>query len=432
MGGAHPVGERETGHAAPAAPPSVVREVLGSPGRPLDPEARAFMESRFGHDFGGVRVHHDAAAAQSADAVDARAYALGDDLVFARGEYAPGTAAGRSLLAHELAHVVQQRGERHLPPVLRRAPTARTWAGEFVADEYVSTKSYLAAPGGKPVGYGATIAIRFKANDRVDATRIVFVQTALSVKNGTPTNKYDDDEKKKKVAESRMIPAGKPGAGTHVDTWPESRWPYYGMADKRGDKVEAGPFTEFGFHFKDAGTPKDHDAVLKDEPDLTSGDAYTPVEDVMTGEWSQRFESTALAISGNQAGTYYGAVEWGWARGPRDSSTRLLDFKARPGNVPTPTFMEAARLWNASSSSEGKATTDLPVETTTSGISRVWETPERKKAVADLPLGTPVQRTTDLDPKAPTWMASVVVTGGAHAGKKGWILELDLYRGEKK
>lgn len=92
-----------------AAPPAVER-VLASPGRSLDPEARAFFEPRFGHDFSRVRVHADADAGRSARAVNALAYTVGRDIVFGAGRYAPGTHAGRRLIAHELAHVVQQGG----------------------------------------------------------------------------------------------------------------------------------------------------------------------------------------------------------------------------------------------------------------------------------------------------------------------------------
>jgi hypothetical protein len=88
--------------------PPIVDEVLRSPGRPLDAATRAFMEPRFGHDFSQVRVHADPRAAKSARAVNAMAYVVGQDIVFDAGRYAPGRIAGRRLLAHELAHVVQQ------------------------------------------------------------------------------------------------------------------------------------------------------------------------------------------------------------------------------------------------------------------------------------------------------------------------------------
>jgi hypothetical protein len=87
-----------------------VGRVLDSPGRPLDNHTRSFMESRFGHDFGGVRVHSDSQAAQSARDVDAHAYTVGQDIVFDHGNYAPDTEQGKWLLAHELAHTIQQRG----------------------------------------------------------------------------------------------------------------------------------------------------------------------------------------------------------------------------------------------------------------------------------------------------------------------------------
>lgn len=98
--------------------PPVVHEVLRAAGRPLGPAVRAYMEPRFGRDFSQVRVHTDGRAAESARAVDAAAYAVGADLVFDQGRYAPDSSAGKRLLAHELAHVVQHDAE----PVLRRQP----------------------------------------------------------------------------------------------------------------------------------------------------------------------------------------------------------------------------------------------------------------------------------------------------------------------
>src|SRR5688500_3129398 len=83
--------------------PASAPQALQSEGQPLDAGIRGRMESRFGHDFGQVRVHADAAAAESAWSVDALAYTLGTDVVFARGQYAPHTAAGQKILAHELA-----------------------------------------------------------------------------------------------------------------------------------------------------------------------------------------------------------------------------------------------------------------------------------------------------------------------------------------
>jgi hypothetical protein len=88
--------------------PPIVHEVLRSSGQPLDTATREFMEPRFGHDFSRVRVHTNTKAAESARMINALAYTAGRDLVFGADQYAPGTVLGRSLLAHELSHVVQQ------------------------------------------------------------------------------------------------------------------------------------------------------------------------------------------------------------------------------------------------------------------------------------------------------------------------------------
>src|SRR6516225_4346144 len=148
--------------------PPIVHQVLGTPGQPLDPTTRAFMEPRFGcdfshvqaraerstplsasltagpahdeleneaesiarsiasrrealsdfrADFSGVRVHTNAEAATSAQAVSAQAYTVGNHIVFGEGKLAPRTPAGQRLLAHELTHVVQQTGGQ-----IRRVP----------------------------------------------------------------------------------------------------------------------------------------------------------------------------------------------------------------------------------------------------------------------------------------------------------------------
>ena len=92
--------------------PPIVHDVLNSPGQALDSSTRAFMEPRFRHDFSGVRVHTDQRAAESARAVNAAAYTVGQNIVFTDQRFRPNEAGGRHLLAHELAHVVQQRSGR--------------------------------------------------------------------------------------------------------------------------------------------------------------------------------------------------------------------------------------------------------------------------------------------------------------------------------
>lgn len=116
--------ERMQRAATPPGPlgdvPPIVHGVLRSPGQPLDAATRTFMESRFGYDFSGVRVHVDARAAESARAVSALAYTVGQDVVFGAEQYAPRTAKGKRLLAHELTHVLQQNSRVAKSLVLQR------------------------------------------------------------------------------------------------------------------------------------------------------------------------------------------------------------------------------------------------------------------------------------------------------------------------
>jgi Domain of unknown function (DUF4157) len=109
--------------------PPAVHAVLGSPGAPLTVQARSFFEPRFGQDFSSVRVHTGARAAASARAVGARGYTVGNDIVLAEDE--PATQ-GR-VLAHELAHVIQQGG--------RVSGRARLAVGE--ADRFTPNASAL-------------------------------------------------------------------------------------------------------------------------------------------------------------------------------------------------------------------------------------------------------------------------------------------------
>lgn len=110
---------RAAGSAAAAVIPKTISNVLRSPGRSLDPATRNFFEPRFGRDFSQVRIHTDASAAYSAKAIRALAYTSGNHIVFAPGEYTPHAPSSQILMAHELAHVVQQ-SRRNLPDKVQR------------------------------------------------------------------------------------------------------------------------------------------------------------------------------------------------------------------------------------------------------------------------------------------------------------------------
>ncbi len=143
-----------------------VGSVIARGGRPLDGHTRRRMERSFGREFGGVRVHDDASAHRSARSLQAKAYTVGDHVVFGAGRYSPDSREGSRLLAHELTHTVQQRDGRHV----QRAGTVSSPgdAHEREADRVAD----IVASGGfaPPIGTnaGAATVHRDLIDDAVD------------------------------------------------------------------------------------------------------------------------------------------------------------------------------------------------------------------------------------------------------------------------
>ncbi len=143
---------------------SPVRDVVGSGGAPLEPGLRRTMESAFGASFGEVRVHTDEQASSSAASVGASAYTAGNHIAFRSGQFDPTTAAGQRTIAHELAHVVQQRsgpvdgspaagGIRVSDPGDRFERAASAMADAVVSGE--ATGAEVQDAGGDAAGLGA-------------------------------------------------------------------------------------------------------------------------------------------------------------------------------------------------------------------------------------------------------------------------------------
>ncbi len=118
-------------HAAAASTPEAHRALakISGPGARLSPAALAYFEPRFGHDFSAIRVHTGANADEAARLVNARAFTYGSHIAFARGQFDPGSRAGRWLLAHELTHTIQQ-GRAQVSSVQQSARGARRASGE--------------------------------------------------------------------------------------------------------------------------------------------------------------------------------------------------------------------------------------------------------------------------------------------------------------
>jgi hypothetical protein len=120
--------------------PPIVHNVLRSPGQSLDGATRSSFERRFGYDFSSVKVHTDEVAASSAQAVKAQAYTSGPHIVFGRGQYAPSTAEGRKLMAHELAHVIHQRSVTGMPKGISSPCDPLERAAEHTANQMMWTE----------------------------------------------------------------------------------------------------------------------------------------------------------------------------------------------------------------------------------------------------------------------------------------------------
>ena len=113
---------------------SSVSHTLSSAGQPLDSSSRSFFEPRFAHDFGGVRIHTGTKASESARALNAQAYTVGQNIVFGAGQYVPSTQSGRHLLAHELSHVCQQTNPT--APLSRVTNTVQRQTGDPFTDPF--------------------------------------------------------------------------------------------------------------------------------------------------------------------------------------------------------------------------------------------------------------------------------------------------------
>ncbi len=179
---------------------SPVHDVISSGGSPLDTDTRADLESRMGADFSDVRVHHDTAAHESAKGVGAHAYTVGNNVVFQRDAYDPSSPQGRTTLAHELTHVIQQRngpvegteapgGIRVSDPSDRFEQEAVANADRVLAEPAPETASSapapVAVPAPAPVSTPVSAVQRTAAEDEDEQPADVqgsFVQRAVGKK----------------------------------------------------------------------------------------------------------------------------------------------------------------------------------------------------------------------------------------------------------
>ena len=172
----HTLAAANAGAARPSQVPLVVRDVVRSEGQPLDPETRTFMESQFGRNFEAVRVHADGTADRSSRAVNAHAFTVGRHIGFSAGAYKPHEPDGRRLLAHELAHVVQQ------GPVGPDAELELTPANSPAEQQAESAAASVA----ETMGVAGTGARTFAARVGASTTHVALGRASISRQSATP------------------------------------------------------------------------------------------------------------------------------------------------------------------------------------------------------------------------------------------------------
>jgi len=182
--------------------PDVVSEVLAGPGAPLDPATNRYMSLRMGQDFDGVRIHADARADESARAVGAHAYTVGRDVVFADGQYQPGADAGRRLIAHELAHVVQQGSGRH---AVRRDTPDKIDVAIVLTDE---KQDMVAAR-----AYAPTVIRVYSPEDAAKKLKGMSIRTLYVVSHGSSGGTVQFSDKIGSVSSVKLVDLGQALAG---------------------------------------------------------------------------------------------------------------------------------------------------------------------------------------------------------------------------
>lgn len=307
-------------------------------GAGLDSETRAFFEPRFGADFSQVRVHHDAAAAASAQRLHADAYTAGQQIVFGSGHYAPATPRGQRLLAHELAHVVQQARGQAPRSVIQRQKTVGTNYGEFETTKFA------------PHASGVEITLLFSPDKaKVDASKIALVQSVRAFNEAGKSYAINPS------MAARMVPKGQ-GAGYTIDASGASNNPLY------FDLPDLGPNQDL----KDTPGPAAQPAVLGSSTHYDFGHCYrvNPTdadkssrpaglhdrpEGITKAGAGMAFETTALAIDGADKGTYYGAVTWSYKMARQAGGLVAVgkDIQKASAAKPTANFSAPAKLWNA-------------------------------------------------------------------------------------
>jgi LysM repeat protein len=326
------------------------------------------IQQLFGrHDVSKVRAHVGGPAAEASREMGAQAYATGDHVAFR-------SSPDLHTAAHEAAHVVQQRGGVQLKTGVGAAGDSYEQHADAVADKVVRGESaealldkmsgggasssavqLLATSGGEfdaanYVPYssgslrGTSIEITFTPNDLVVAPKLGLTQTLKSSKGGAPYYLGAATERAERQGRSNTSAQG--DEGRQIDRVTERTNPMYGIDNPPTGTGLAGATTSSGSNGRLGRRTVDpvsravdmQPAWMYDRPALRWA-AGTAMEQI--------FETTALAVEGPMAGTYFGSVEWGVQTAADTGVATPMAFRVISQGVPTPAFMASATNWNA-------------------------------------------------------------------------------------
>lgn len=424
----------KNGMIAPAGLQEQLASTKGG-GDKLPDHLKSMMKGNPG-ELDDVRIHTDSRAAELSEAVNAKAFTHGKDIYFGQGFYNTLTAEGKELLVHELAHASANQNQS--PQIIQRAEKVSTAWGTF--EEGWQIEGIDTSYGEKYPVYGFGGVLNYTPKDPTDATSIGLVQIARGheddVKNGDKIL-YDDKTRQSHAVKSEdsefstVLNANE--EGFHVDREGSGVNPLYAVTSANpGETLSQGkteiPVKEkgkgkdaywegagqHGWHYIDNGQTKSQVANIFDVPNfsITKGNKGGIV-----------LETAAVALEGNQKGRYYGSVTWGWDVAADGTFTKNHIKLASMGAV-TPTFMKAAHMWNAGTTSKGKATTDLPTQDFYKLKANGDFYPGAEFSTANkAPIETPSRFekiSTDKIPTDPN-MIYVRVVDGTLSGGTGWI-----------
>lgn len=387
------------------------------------------------HDVSDVRAYQGSNTTAAAAAIGAKAYTIGDRIGFGR-------PPDLRTVAHEAAHVVQQRAgiqlagkvgkvgdvyERHADAVAERVVSGRSSEGLLnqiapAGSRALSLQRQLVQRtpidtnygkfdttkyddvGTKGSEHGVDIVLTFDPDKtKVDAKKIGLTQSVIVKLGGSTANLFP-------IHAERTVPSGT-GAGAMIDRYGGAAYgnPIYGTGiNKATDKLGDTPMTsnaEWGWNYKDGKTEKHQTAILRDKPTLPGRGNNS----------SQKFESAALAVEGTQSGTYMGSVTWGWSVDGAGKFTKdALTLKSK--GTPSAEFIAAAKQWNKTSVGGTVKTTADPTNVYDNSYSVAFTV--AKDTEVQISKAAPIHNDVTYD--------EVTIKSGKEAGKTGRVKVNDM------